>query len=71
MSGFRLFGRPEAVVREVEPGSATSHARPARRAEDLLAPPGSELGFVQDPRWGGGGGAAAVGRAGAVGGAAA
>ncbi|GAA1869420.1 hypothetical protein GCM10009836_57490 [Pseudonocardia ailaonensis] len=33
---FRLFGRPE--VPEIDPASATGQARPARRAEDLLAP---------------------------------
>ncbi|GAA4536320.1 hypothetical protein [Pseudonocardia xishanensis] len=40
MSAFRFFGRPEPVVREIPPNSATGQARPARRAEDLLAPPG-------------------------------
>lgn len=39
MAAFRFFGRPEPVEREIAPDSATSHARPARRAEDLLAPP--------------------------------
>lgn len=39
MSAFRFFGRPEPAEREIAPDSATGHARPARRAEDLLAPP--------------------------------
>jgi hypothetical protein len=34
-----MFGRPAGAAREIVPGSATSHARPSRRAEDLLAPP--------------------------------
>ena len=51
MSAFRLFGRPEPVVREVAPGSATSHARPARRAEDLLAPVPEDPGGWSTGRW--------------------
>lgn len=39
MAAFRMFGRPAGVPREIVPGSATSHARLSRRAEDLLGPP--------------------------------
>ncbi|GAA4695069.1 hypothetical protein GCM10023215_35950 [Pseudonocardia yuanmonensis] len=39
MAAFRMFGRPAGAPREIVPGSATSHARLSRRAEDLLAPP--------------------------------
>jgi hypothetical protein len=39
VAAFRMFGRPAGVPREIVPGSATSHARLSRRAEDLLGPP--------------------------------
>lgn len=39
MAAFRMFGRPTGAPREIVPGSATSHARLSRRAEDLLGPP--------------------------------
>jgi hypothetical protein len=38
VAAFRMFGRPAGVPREIVPGSATSHARLSRRAEDLLGP---------------------------------
>ncbi|MCE0767466.1 hypothetical protein LWC35_31900 [Pseudonocardia kujensis] len=38
MAAFRMFGRPAGGPREIVPGSATSHARLSRRAEELLGP---------------------------------
>ncbi|MCE3553991.1 hypothetical protein LWC33_21355 [Pseudonocardia sp. RS11V-5] len=39
MAAFRMFGRQAGAPREIVPGSATSHARLSRRAEELLGPP--------------------------------